>query len=283
MLKRIFIMFFLIVWMMVTTEGVALTFTQKITGGEKKSADKAVENPVVLPPNYTPEQIDEILARMSDDQVRRLLIEELQKNAAAQENKRAAAEGERITGFFHRVENLCGFATSRIIALTYHVKNIPHDLGQVLNKLAEGKGIFHLFWTVLMILAILFAGFGIERLFHRLTTGFRQKIETIPLMDGLLKFWSAVLKTLPELVGILLFGISSLVLFFLIYGVTSGVRPLFLAGLAALLIARLLSSFSRMFCSPAVPRLRLISLSDQGAKDLHRNLVRTWRLSCFDA
>jgi small-conductance mechanosensitive channel len=29
-----------------------------------------------------------------------------------------------------------------------------------------------------------------------------------------------------------------------------------------------------MFCSPAVPRLRLISLSDQGAKDLHRNLVR---------
>jgi hypothetical protein len=51
MLKRIFIMFFLIVWMMVTTEGFALTFTQKTTGGEKKSADKGLENPVVLPQN----------------------------------------------------------------------------------------------------------------------------------------------------------------------------------------------------------------------------------------
>jgi small-conductance mechanosensitive channel len=71
-----------------------------------------------------------------------------------------------------------------------------------------------------------------------------------------------------------LFGISSLFLFFLIYGVTSSARPLFLAVLAALLIARLLSSFSRMLCSPTVSRLRLISLSDQGAKDLHRNLVR---------
>ena len=273
MLKRFFLVFFLVVWVMFTTEGFAATFTQRITGGEKKSADKGLENPVVLPQNYTPEQIDEILARMSDDQVRRLLIEELQKTAAAQENKRAAAKGERITGFFHRVENVCGFAISRIITLAYHVKNIPHDLGQVFNKLAGEKGISHLFLTALMILAIIFAGFGIERLFHRFTTGFRQKIETIPLMGGLLKFWSAVLKTLPELVGILLFGISSLILFFLIYGVTSPARPLFLAGLAALLIARLLSSFSKMLCSPAVSRLRLISLSDQGAKDLHRHLV----------
>jgi small-conductance mechanosensitive channel len=273
MLKRIHLAIFLVAWMMFATHGFAQPFTQKITGGGKKTANTGQENPVTLPENYTAEQINGILARMSDDQVRRLLIEELQKTADAQENKRAAAEGQSITGFFYRVENVCGFAISRIITLAYHVKNIPQDLGQILDKLAEGKGISHLFLTVLILIVLLFAGFGIERLFHRFTTRFRQKIESTPPMEGLLKFWSALLKTLPELVGILLFGISSLVLYFLIYGVKSGSRPLFLACVAALLIARLLSSFSRMLCSPSVPRLRLISLSDQGAKDLHRNLV----------
>ncbi len=273
MLNRICFVFLLVASVMIIDHGFAFTFTQKVTGAEKNTAGKGLEDPIVLPENYTAQQIDEILARMSDDQVRRLLIEELQKDAvASQENKRAAKQGG-IAGFFRRMENVGGFAINRIIALKLHVKNIPHDLGQVLDELAEGKGISHLFWTVLIILVILFAGFGIERIFHRFTTGFRQKIETIPPMGGLLKFWSAVLKTLPELVGILLFVLSSVVLFFLIYGLKSSARPLFLASLLALLISRLLSGFSRMLCSPAVPRLRLLPLSDQAAEDLHRNLV----------
>jgi len=94
-----------------------------------------------------------------------------------------------------------------------------------------------------------------------------------PEMDGLLKFWSAILKILPEIIDILIFALFSFILFLTIYGVGSSGRPLFLASLIGIGLYRLLSLASRMLFSPAIPRLRLIPLGDRAADYLHRKIL----------
>jgi small-conductance mechanosensitive channel len=131
---------------------------------------------------------------------------------------------------------------------------------------------------VLIVLIIFAAGFGTEVLFKRFTANFRKKLSSIPTMDGFLKFWSAVLKFLPDLLGIIIFVIASLFLFWLCFGATGQtVHLLFVEFLVAIIIIRLVSAISRMMCEPSLAKLRIIPLSDQVSLYLHRNIVLlTW-------
>jgi small-conductance mechanosensitive channel len=101
-------------------------------------------------------------------------------------------------------------------------------------------------------------------------------------MEGLLKFWSALLKMLPELFSIAIFGLVSSI-FSLPFYETSGEKVilLFYACLAGIVISRLIAMISCILCSPEVSVLRLLPLGDSSAEYLHRNLVRLTRYVVF--
>ena len=71
--------FLVVVWLFILFSGsiAANAKTAKEDGKSGQEAQTRLSEP------YTPEQVDAILARMSDSQVRSLLIQELQKDAAA--------------------------------------------------------------------------------------------------------------------------------------------------------------------------------------------------------
>jgi small-conductance mechanosensitive channel len=238
---------------------------------------------VTLPENYTSEQVDAILARLSDDQVRQLLIAELRKAASDQAADQTVDEDSGLVSeLLNEVEDGSGIAHQRMTAIASNLKNIPADIVRALGRLTEGKGAFHLVWVLTVILLIFLAGFGVEQLFRRWTAHFRKKIESIPPMEGLLKFWSALLKMLPELFSIVIFGLSCLVLSLPFYETsTEKAILLFDACLAGILISRLIAMISRLLCSPEVSVLRLLPLGDSLAEYLHRNLVRLTRYVVF--
>ena len=220
--------------------------------------------------------VHKIVAELSDEQVRRLLIEELQRTGRHTEDE---GIGFLSKGFFSgmlaRLENITGVLYWRITALQLNYVKIPHDIGKAVDYLTEGRGIVRFGQMLGTLLLIFAAGFGTEKIIGRFTYSKSKWFEFVPSVGGLAKFWGAVLKTLPSLIGILIFSVCSLLIFLPFFGTgTSGIRPLFVAFLAVIVMVRLISSFSGMFCSPSVPALRLLPLDDQGALYLHRSLVR---------
>jgi small-conductance mechanosensitive channel len=231
-----------------------------------------------LPENYTTDQIESILARLGDDQVRRLLIKELQKSASdLKTDSRSGPDSESLTGFIQRMGYVAGLAQSRMMEVTSNIKNIPTDILKALQKLIGRKGTFRVM-GLLIVLAIFCVAIGAEFIFKRFYADFQRKEKSIPSMEGSLKFWSAVLKFLPELLGIIIFALTSIVIYLPFYNISSdSLRLVFVDFLLLIVISRLLTSFSRMICSPDESGLRMIQLSDQASDYLHRNIVIiTW-------
>ncbi len=50
----------------------------------------------------------------------------------------------------------------RLIAVISNIKNVPADILQALNRLSENRGLSHLFWLSVLVLAVLLMGMGIE-------------------------------------------------------------------------------------------------------------------------
>ncbi len=173
-------------------------------------------------------------------------------------------------------------AYHRLAAVTSNIKNIPADILRALNRLSGNRGYTELFWISILMLAVLLMGLGIEKLFSRMTSNLYKQIESAPPMEGLFKFWSGLLKLISELIGIMIFTLSSTILYVLIFGVgRRDTRMLLIASLVAILISRVMAALSNLLCSPTVSRLRLIPLSDAAAAYLHRNMVRLVRFSVF--
>jgi len=272
--KIFFRQFSIIVCLLLACNGLA--FSEDLNILENAASDESSSTP--LPQNYTSDQIESTLARMSDDQVRRLLINELQKSAFDQriENRRGAEKG-LLAGFFQDMEQGTGLAYKRMIEVVANIKNMPSDIAKAFQRLTQGGLV-----GVLIILIIFAAGFATEILFKRFTANFRKKLSSIPTMDGFLKFWSAVLKFLPDLLGIIIFITVSFFLFWLFYGATgSSLHLIFVDFLVAMIIIRLVSAISRMMCEPSFAKLRIVPLSDQASLYLHRNIVRLTWVSVF--
>ena len=120
------------------------------------------EEAVQLPKNLHAEEVDAIIARLNDDQVRRLLIAQLQ--AAAQEAPGAGATapasglGKVIQWFESRTELL----VSRVYRLGVGLPTISGDLGRAMDQLTDYQWGGRFWVMVLMVLVFLAVGYGAE-------------------------------------------------------------------------------------------------------------------------
>ena len=239
------------------------------------AADTPVDDALVLPENYTSEQIDAILARLSDDQVRRLLLEQLRQNAAAAQSEQSGQTGRGIASIFQRLENGTTQFNKNLSAILVNTVHLPADFRKAFDMITDGKGAPRFFWLMTLLAVIFLAAWGIEKMFMRKAAAFRQRMETIPPMAGWLKAGTALIRTLPEWLGIFTFAISSLILFVII-GRPQGdaMRLFFVAVLAAILIPRIASIFFRVIYAPLAAEVRVLPVSDKIAEYMHSRLVR---------
>jgi small-conductance mechanosensitive channel len=233
------------------------------------------EEKIVLPAIYTPEQIDAILARLSDDQVRRLLLDQLRQNATIAQPGQGTQPDSGITSIFQRLENSTTRFTENLGTIIVTIGVLPADFRKAFNMITDGKGWSRFFMLMVILAAIFLAAWGIEKMFMRKTAAFRQRMATIPPMAGWLKAGTALIRTLPEWLGIFAFAISSLLLF-LVFGRPQGdaIRLFFVAILAAILIPRIMSVFFRVIYAPLAAEVRVLPVSDKVAEYMHSRLAR---------
>jgi small-conductance mechanosensitive channel len=261
-----FLIFILLFWM-----------PDHIGAGQRQSnlsMDKAEK--VQLPPRLDTNRINSFLATLSDEQVRRLLIEELQKKAtleAAVSNKSKEDTGF-LSGVIQGMRSMVGYIRERIRFLLSGASAAHEELPRAVVSLMQSNGKFDFFKTLGSVIAVFAAALMIDWLFRRLTTPGRKRIETTPPVNPMDKMRGLALISILDFASICVFTFATLAIFFLFFDDSGQQRLVTATYLAAFLIARAVRMASCFLLSPSAPALRLVPLSDESAVYLHKWVVR---------
>jgi moderate conductance mechanosensitive channel len=236
----------------------------------------AGDGAVTLPEPLNPQTIRDLVARLSDDQVRALLLAQLDRTAS--ENPQTAGQ---TVGMVAELEDGVGEVRAlwqrRIAALPELAGVVPFLLG----RLAEGKSVAQLLLTAAAMAVIFGAGIVAELVFRRLTSGRRSRIP-----DHRVESFTARLGYLLQRFGwqvldLLVFGIAVVAAFFALYQGHEATRLTVMTYLLAIVLLRLVADASRFLLAPHAHDLRLIPFDDRDALRLHRWIVAVAAIGTF--
>ncbi|MEX0287307.1 MAG: mechanosensitive ion channel family protein [Paracoccaceae bacterium] len=241
------------------------------TGGSD-SSEAAAE----LPDPLTPEAIQALVARMSDQDVRTMLLNQLEAVAAS-----SGGATQQQTGVFAELGGIATRMGEDIMDAAVKVPLLVTNQAKSLANFTENYGGFGGVVTMLALIAVaLAAGFALERLVIFLTRNW-QGTEVEDSHDNL---WGALrylfLRFLREIIGLIGFYIGLRIVGRLLLDPH---QLQFAAPFVLYLIwmPRVAAAFSRMILAPKRADLRLVNISDKWAKYLHRNQIGLIFLGAF--
>ena len=229
--------------------------------------------------NAPPEKVDSILARLSDEQVRNLLIAELSRDKPTQKSGDAQGGGlfKVVNVWLHMfdVQNEQE-VESRVRRIVDHVGKVPGDLAGVFSQFGNGHGMGSAWWNVVILIVILAAALMVELLCKTLTANFRREFlcQAVPDLTGYMRLWAGIIREIPLVVHLVIFVGASLFIFMLtpLHDIQS-VHYLFMAILFVILFIRIGVILSSLFCSPNLAELRFLPFGDSTAYSLHRIIL----------
>jgi small-conductance mechanosensitive channel len=255
--------------------------TNIITG--KKQADVKTAENLTLPKPLGAESVDHLIAGLSDEQVRRLLIDELQ--AQAQREAQAATgqpQPEGIAGFIDKMKNLTTMLQTRIEYLRSDSSAAPQEISGLLAFLGSGeRGTKTVANVILSVAAVLATALLIEWLFILYTSAARRRIASTRPVKSSAKIGTLTMRALLDFSAIVIFIVGVLAVFLVFLDRTAGQRVLMATYMAALVIVQAAFLVSRFFLAPRVPALRFLPLSDETALYLHRWLIALTAVASF--
>ncbi|MEE4241878.1 MAG: hypothetical protein V2I36_10445, partial [Desulfopila sp.] len=218
------------------------------------------------------EEISPLLARLSDEQVRDLLIVELTDTAKAREQ---AEEGvstlyAAIVDWLHLFDsNDKELMETRGEVLLSTVSRMPEYLRNVFLQFGVTKGYISVFFNLMYIMLILVAGYLAVLFFRNLTPSFHDQSEEvkIPELGSYMRFWAGLLRMVMAMADLAIFAVVVLLLFFLTpLTELDGSRYLFMAVLLTILTIRIGLLISHLVFSPSIAALRLLDITDATAR-----------------
>lgn len=247
----------------------------KMMQGQKKGeATEEVQQPEQLPSD----QIDSFMATLSDEQVRRLLIEELKKRA---EERSLAAGFEEPTDTAGAVGSFIGKADAEAAVIFKRIKGIFRGSTFVLSQpraliglLSDGKGSGGLLMTFFGLIALIGAGLFAEWLLSRLARDIHEQLLTAVPKGALQKLSNLFCRLLLDALGVGFYILITFVLFVIFYDKGTASYVIVLTYLIVSYYLRVLVFLARFVLSPAKPTLRLVPMADEDAKFLNRWFVR---------
>ncbi len=224
-------------------------------------------NTITIPEDLTPEQVDDLVARMSDDQVRAILLERL--DAVAEKHAAEAEDRE------DPIKEINAIWEAMVASWTHVVVTIPNIFSAQAHAVENFVGTFGAQGTfVLMglVLSVLVVGFIAEKLFYLFTRKWHSQAGANEEND----LWGAARflfrRFCREIAGLVVFYV---VIRALGRGLLTPEQLTFAAPFVLYLIwvPRLGAAASRFVLAPNQPRYRLVNIDDHWAKFLHRNLI----------
>jgi len=249
--------------------------------GKNKAASESTES-ISLPANLKAADIDGIMAGLSDEQVRRLLLNELKTQAQQEAQERGtAAKPGGIAGFIDKIKNLTALLQTRIDLLRSGSSG-PREVSGVFAFLGTGeRGTQTVAGIILSVAAVLAGALLIEWLFVLYTAAARRRIISSAASGWIAKIGSLSMRALLDFAAITIFIVAALTLFFLFLDRTTGQRVLLAAYLAGIAFFQGAYLVLRFFLAPRTPALRFLPFSDQTALYLHHWIIALIFVLCF--
>jgi small-conductance mechanosensitive channel len=228
------------------------------------------EKAVKLPEPLTREAIRELVSRLSDAEVRELLLAQLDKVAAP---TAAAAPDSGAKGLAGDVDR----ARTEIGAVLGAAPALPGVLAGAVSQFSEGRSSHHLLLIAALIVVMLLLAWVAERLVGRLFGDVRARL------GGGSDLGSTLVRAVLDLALLAVFVAAAVAIFLILYQGHEPSRELVVAVLLAVIQVRLAILIARTLLAPHAPAQRLLPFDDSSAGVLYRGLVAlAWAYGAVD-
>jgi small-conductance mechanosensitive channel len=237
-------------------------------------ADKAPK----LPDPLTRESIRELVARLSDDEVRQLLLAQLDK-AAAPAAAAPAPGGSMATDLAGDMDR----ARSELGAIARAIPRLPSDVAAAVSRYSEGRSPFHILLIAVGFGVMLAVGFLAERLMRWLLDGLGGRLGQSRGAPPAAASARGLRGIVVDLLGLAVFAGAAFATFLAVYQGHQPSRELIVSALLAVLVARLAVMIARRLLAPGRPAERALPFDDASAAKLYRGVVvLAWFYAVFD-
>ncbi|MDK3072455.1 mechanosensitive ion channel [Sedimentitalea sp. JM2-8] len=223
---------------------------------------------ITLPDPLTPDAVREMVARMSDDQVRNMLLDRL--DAVAEPEPTAADLEATLFAKLHRWWT--AFYSNPLDAIV-KLPNLVAEESKIIAKFSDSSGGFIGVLKLLGLIALTVGvAYGIEQIAERVTKSWRKRADptdTATLRDSLTFLFRRFMR---EIFGLIIFYFSARILGRMIM---TPEQLAFAGPLMTYLIwwPRLGAAVSRFILAPKQSAMRLVNVDDRSAAFLMRHLV----------
>jgi moderate conductance mechanosensitive channel len=236
------------------------------SAAKEKTAPPAPSLETIRPKSMN--DINQLLSRLSDEQVRQILIQQLAKSLPQ------AHQTSEPSGGLMSLESLSILFQQRFSEIGRYLPQFFSDMAQTFQKVTDGGGLTVLLQMFLALAVIIGLALAVERFCWRFSASMRERFDAAPVMSGWMRFGTAVVRIMPEFLGIVVFSLLSKLLFLVFpFSQKGGWRLLFIAVMMVIVLIRLIILLSRLICSPNAAQLRLAPVSDATAAILHQKLT----------
>ncbi|MHC4984419.1 MAG: mechanosensitive ion channel family protein, partial [Planctomycetota bacterium] len=240
---------------------------------------QAVDEPApgaLLSGDLSAEERRDLLARLSDSDVRELLLRHLDKVAGG-----ASAGPDDTPGFIDDFENTADRLRESQREVLGAIFELPSALPFVLDRVAEGMDRSRLPLILVAFAVILLAGFAAEWLLLRFTRAYRRQIQQAVAEGMVAKLGYLSLRLVLDLLALGVFWLAAIGVFFVMYHGHEPSRWVILTYLSAVVLFRAVLLVSRSLLAPSTPALRMVPLSDAGAQLLHSRVTLLAAIAVF--
>jgi len=231
-----------------------------------KSADKAEQK---LPEPLTREAIRELAARLTDAEVRQLLLQQLDRAAVP-----APANAEDASGMVMSMDKGSKAVRERIGVLLQAAAGFPDAVGNAYDRFHEGREPGHLLKVSLLLMLGVALAWLAERIYRHALRAQRARLDERHEEGFAAASARNILRLLFDLGGLAVFALSLLAYFYALYQGHVPSRLLSLATIGAVVLFRLTALLSRFLLEPDAPALRLLPFGDAGARRLHAGVLQ---------
>jgi len=231
-----------------------------------KAAEKVEQK---LPDPLTKEAIRELAARLTDAEVRQLLIQQLDRAAAP-----ATAKPDDMGGMVMSMEKDAQAARQRAGELLKALAQLPDTLAAAHENFIAGREPGHLLLVAEYLAAFLALAYLCELLYRRVVRANRRRLDEQQGEGFAAQSARNLLRFLFDLSGIALFGAVVLGMFYVLYQGHEPTRLLVLTVIGAVVLFRLVALGSRLLLEPRAPALRLLPFGDAAARRIHSGVLQ---------
>ncbi|MDJ0613118.1 MAG: mechanosensitive ion channel [Rhizobiaceae bacterium] len=231
-------------------------------------SDTSEQQSVAIPDPLTPEAVRELVSRLSDQEVRDLLLERL--DAVAREQvKETENEESALTVIINAFAGIGNSVQAAVVALP----NVGTGVSQAFNTFKGNRGTGGLAKFLGITAFAIFLGVLANLLINQVTKGFRSRYELIQ-PDGMWEtIRTLVIRFCLDLVNVGAFALISLLAIKHLHDTVSDAEFAARFVTNVILIVMLFAAFSRFSVAPVRSDLRLLPVDDTAAKRFHSQTI----------